>query len=146
MKNLVNESPNSGTAIAAKTLATTTEYGRDGLDEESEVIDDVTIAEEENYFPSLEFEQDLAEVNSQDVSHNMDEATASAFAEAFEYLNTENSDSKENFTVSELVETEIKICPLCAKMMDKDTTQHQFEEHVDLCCENTEQILSFSNQ
>ena len=41
MKNLVNESPNNGTAIAAKTLATTTEYGRDGLDEESEVIDDV---------------------------------------------------------------------------------------------------------
>ena len=41
VKNLVNESPNNGTAIAAKTLATTTEYGRVALDEESEVIDDV---------------------------------------------------------------------------------------------------------
>ena len=42
MKNLVNENPNNGVAIAAKTLAATTPgYGDQGLDEESEATDDV---------------------------------------------------------------------------------------------------------
>ena len=41
MKNLVNENPNNGAPIAAKTLAASPEYGEEVLDEESEVTDDV---------------------------------------------------------------------------------------------------------